>query len=283
MAFYEVIFGLEQSDICGLTGDMRTAVEFQMCVSIADLGPWKYWNFKTPRNRNSLGYAQVMCGEYVVETIHIQHINQEILHWRDIAFGINASIGCYAKALAILIDNGMLQANNVRTRQRYTSVRFRFYPGVLANVVLRWETGEPLCDDVISEPNEDQAKPPQPKNHQHSPESRPAPIQGDGDDPTVTDGDDYEDEDDRPPYAELLPATGQWYGIYTAKNINNSCQQYSDEYALPGATDGTISPVLIPGATGQCPGTQDGVVMWNGIQVDAPQEYVTYTFEFRET
>ena len=182
-----------------------------MCVTLAELGPWLYCNYKFPRWENFFGYAQIMSGEFVVQTIPIKHINQEVLHFRDISFGINQSTGCYAKGLAVLIGNGVLIPNTVKLRQRYTSVRFKFLPGILANCALRWETAEPLCEDLIGEPNNAQGQPPTPRNHQHDPSDRPSGQGGDNDDPTVNDGDPYTGPDDRPPYAELEPITGSWF------------------------------------------------------------------------
>lgn len=283
MPHFEVTFGLEENDICGLTGDMRTAIEFQMCVSIAEEGPWLYWNFKYPRHKNFFGYAQVMAGEFVVDTIPISHINQEILWFRDVSFGINQTTGCYARGLAQLIGNGPLVPNTVKTRQRFTSVRFKFLPGVLANCVLKWEIGESLCEDQILEPDDEQANPPDPRNHQHDPSDRPSPIGGDNFDPTVNDGMPYEGEEDRPPYAEILPPTvGQWYGIYSGFNPGCATTYTDREYALPGATSALITPIVTQTGNGTCGGSaKSGVVTYNGVTVDTPIDYTSYTVVFR--
>lgn len=284
MAFNEIIFSLQElDDICGLTPEQRTAVELQMCVSLASIDRHVYWNFKYPRNRNWFGVAQVMSGEFVVRTVPIEYINQEILWWRDESFGINQTTGCYARGLAQLIDNGVLIPNTVKTRQRYTSVRFRFLPGILANLNLKWETGEPRCEDLIAEPNDEQGAAQEPRNHQHPEGDRPSEQGGDNDDPTVNDGMPYEDESDRPPYAELLPPTvGQWYGIYSGFNPGCATTYTDREYALPGATSALITPVVTEQGSGSCGGqSKNGQVTYNGNVVDTPRDYTSYTVVFR--
>lgn len=249
MSFNEVEFGLETEDVCGFDDSQRTAIELQLCVSVAELGPWLYWNYKFPRFENFFGYAQIMSGTFIVQTVAIKHINQEVLHWRDISFGINQTTGCYARGLAQLINQGNLIANTVKTRQRFTSVRFKFLPGIKANCCLRWETAESKCDDVVADPNEGQGNPPPPKNHTYNPDERPEGQGGDGLDPTVNDGVPYQNDDDRPPYAEIFPVAGKWYEHVTFSAGSPSSGPVGDTDPASVWTAGGVCHEGVQGAT----------------------------------
>lgn len=286
MPKYEATFGLMESDVVALTDEQRCALELHLNISIADEATWKYYNFRYPRWKNAYGYVQVMSGEFVVQTIALSHINQEILYWFDSAFQVNQTTGCYARALSILIGNGVLTANNVRRRQRYTSIRVKLFPGVLANCVMNWTVAEPICEDSVFDPNEENGKPPDAENHKHNPGAQPPGTQEDPEDPTVNDSDPYNGPNDpkRPPYAEILPGTGQWVAIYSGYNPGCSTTYSNREYLLPGATDPNITPIVLQTGSGTCgPPAKSGTVTYNGAVVDTPIDYTSYVVVFRET
>lgn len=212
-------FGLKTDDVVGFTPSQRTAVEMQVCVSIADEATWLYRNVKHPRHKNFYGYAQIMSGAFVVETVALNFLNQEILHWRDETWGINETTGCYAKGIASALNPPFaLITNTVKTRQRYTSIRFRLLPGILANVILAWETAQAFCGGNILEPDANQGQPPNPKNSSYNPGNRP-PDQG-GDDADLSPNDGRSQPGDGLP-DEPQPGAGsgaQWKYIITWSN-----------------------------------------------------------------
>lgn len=191
MGYFDTQFALQSSDVVGFTESQRTAIEMQVCTSIGFESTWLYKNLKYPRYKNFYGYCQIMTGAFVVDAVPLSYLNQEILHWRDYSFGINQTTGCYARGVAeMLTPSKVLIPNTVKTRQRFTSIRFRLLPGIIANVSIVYETGEPKCEDNVLEPDGKQGQPPLPDNSGASPNPRPANQPGDETDPSNNDGND---------------------------------------------------------------------------------------------
>lgn len=256
----------------GFTPDQRTAVELQATFSVVNEATWLYKNMKPPRYRNSYGFCQVMSGAYVVDTIQLQHVNQELLHWRDETFGILETIGCYAKGLASALQPPFaLITNTVKTRRRVTSLRFRLYPGVEANIGLVWETPAARCGGNVEEPDPKQGQPIPPNNSNADPSARP-PEQGDFDptDKSNNDGD-YNPEENLPPPPR--PSGGSvnasWH-IHMV-GVHNSCDGEAITYDYPLLTDPAIEPVWTPLTQNPpCPNAMDGEVRYNGVVVNNP-------------
>lgn len=279
MTYRNLTFGLNESDVVGLTEEQRTAIEFQMCVSVAELGPWKYANFRHPRWEYHYGYAQIMSGAFVVKDIPLSYLNHEILDWKDHDFGINETTGCYAKALAQLIGNGAILPYTVLTRQRFTSVRFKFFPGVLANCVMKYEIGQPKCGGNVIPPDDTQGNPPDPANHSHDPTKRPADQPGDGFDPSPNDGQTPEPGQQPPPSPGIYPPDGQWFGVYAGQDGFQSCAEFSGTQPIPGATDPDYRPILNITGTAPCPNTYKGQVIYKGnVALDNLSDFSTYEF-----
>ena len=70
-----------------------------MSISIVSEGPCEYRNYNTPRFENHYGYAQLMSGAFVIKTIKIAYLNQEILHFQQSSTDILQSIGCGVKKI----------------------------------------------------------------------------------------------------------------------------------------------------------------------------------------
>lgn len=280
MAFNEVSFGLEESDVVGLTPDQRTAVEFQMTCSIFNEGPAVYRNYRYPRYRNFYGYAQLMSGVHVVKKIPIRYLNQELLHWRDISFGINETIGCYFKAYGLAdLPTVLITPITIKTRQRYTGVRFRFVPGVLANCSIVWETGQSACGSTITDPAHEQGQPPAGANGGYNPGSRPPEQGGDGSDPSPNDGN-YDPDSGLPEPPAPGRTSGQWYYNSVGTKLPG-CTTYSGNGPIAGATNGQVVPQWVPQrANIPCPEAQDGIVLYGGVTVQEPTGVLSFTFYF---
>lgn len=285
MAFNEINFGLETSDIVGLTPDQRTAVEFQMVFSVSDRGSQLYENFRYPRFRNFYGWCQVMSGAFVVQNVELLHINQEIVHFRDEVFGLTETIGCYAKAIvSALTPPGTLVTNSVLTRQRITSVRFRLLPGVKANVSLVWETGVAKCDGNVLPPDPLQGQPPAPNNSNSGQNPRPSGQGGDNNDPSANDGN-YNPTDGLPPPPEptesALDHPGQWYIIYSGYNAGCQGTYSARRYALPNATNGRLACTEGAHSPGTCGGSSyNADVLYGGAFQFRAADVTSQTFEF---
>lgn len=212
MAYLDTEFALQESDAVRITNSQRTAIEYQMTVSIANEATWLYRNLKYPRYKNFYGYAQVMSGAFVVRVVPLTFLNQEILHWRDIAFYINDTTLCSVKALgAAMVPPVTGFAINVKTRQRFTSVRFRLLPGVVANCSIVWEIADSACGNLVEEPDERQGQPPIANNSGASGNPRPSGQTGDELDPSNNDGND-EPNDGKPDSPK--PGAGQGSGTW---------------------------------------------------------------------
>lgn len=202
MAFFDAEFALKTNDVIGFSNTQRTAVEMQVCISIAFESTWLAKNFRHPRYENFYGYAQLMSGAYVVQDIPLQFLNQQILYWEDEPFGINDTIICVSRVLAAAMEPSKIIGGEVRkTRQPYTSIRFKLLPGIIANIAYKWAIGESSCGNDIKEPNPKQGQPPTPNNSGASGGERPSNQGGDPLDPSGNDGDDSNASLPNPPSA----------------------------------------------------------------------------------
>lgn len=240
LAFLDTQFVLQTSDAVRITASQRTAIEYQMCVSIVEESTWLYKNMKYPRYKNFYGYAQVMSGAHVVRVVPLSFLNQEILHWRDVAFYINDTTLCSVKALgAAMTPPATGFAVNVKTRQRFTSVRFRLLPGIVANVSITWEIGDSACGNLVDEPDEKQGQPPLPANDAPSSNPRPAGQTGDELDPSDNDGN-YNPNGTNPPPPGYQPPGGvaSWKVIMMGYNYQDVA---FNAVVDSGITDPTVS------------------------------------------
>ncbi len=284
MGYSSAQFGLKEDDTIGFTEPQRTAIEFQMTFSIVDESTWLYRNFKFPRHRNFYGYAQIMAGAYVVRSVPLEFINQEIIHWHQDSTDILQSIGCgVKKILANLTPPVASQVTLYLLRQRFTSVRFRLSPGVKANVALRWYFVDQLCDELIVAPPDAQGNASPANNKDGSPSTRP-PSQGeDAKDPSNNDGKDdpLDSKPDHPRPGRKVGETGQWWGLYVARDPGCVVNPATKRYAFPGANDPNVVPVVTESGQGSCGGgTKNGTVTYGGAIVDTPRDYESYSVEF---
>lgn len=282
MAYNTARFGLNTDDVIGLTEAQRLSVEFLMTFSVVDEATWLYKNYRYPRYKNFYGYAQIMTGGYVVQNVKLEHINQEILHWQQSSTDVLQSVGCgIKKVLANLTPPVASQVTLYLLRQRYTSVRFRLLPGIVANVALNWHFPELLCDETLVAPPEAQGNPQATDNMHGDPANRPTDQGQDGKDRSNNDGKD-DPNDDRP--HEPVPGSavavmGQWFAIIAGIDGNN--QTYSGyRYALPGATNQAIVPMLVNVRPSSPAGYFQAEVVYGGTIVNRPDGYSSYTFEF---
>lgn len=272
MGFFDEQYALQASDVITITASQRTAVEYQQCISIADESTWLYKNLKYPRFRNFYGYAQIMSGAFVVNAIALNFLNQEILHWRDETFGINETTGCYAKGLAsVLTPPSTLVTNTVKTRQRFTSVRYRLLPGIVANVSVVYETAQAKCDGNVLEPDEKQGQPPLSNNSGASPNPRPASQNGDPFDGSNNDGN-YNPGDGRPqpPSAGGGASSGRWKVLISA--YDGADRAYTATIDLPSFNRfDTVTVATRPGPGGTNAGGKSDKVLTvtiNGVTSD---------------
>lgn len=204
MGSNSVRFALAPSDSVGLTESQRQAIELQFVLSISNEATWLYKNFRHPRYKNFYGYAQLMSGDFVVENIPLQYINQEILHWQDSSVTILQTVVCGVKLILASLPTPVdITPEIVLFRQRYTGVRFRLLPGIEANVAINWLFIEQSCDETISPPPPEQGNPPAPDNYPAPPGAGRGDQPGDLKAPSNNDGD-FNSGDGRP----LPPGVG---------------------------------------------------------------------------
>jgi hypothetical protein len=281
LVFNAVQFGLLPSDVVGFTPDQRTSPELQLTVSIVNEASWLYKNFKLPRFRNSYGYAQLMSGAYVVEQIQLQFLNQEIVHWRDLSYGVNVATGCFVKGAVNALEPGAVyNVTVVKTRQRFTSVRFRLYPGIEANVGIAWETPSPVCGESINEPDALQGEPQSPNNRNADPGSRPVGQGGDNSDRSANDGD-YNPDDGLPPppFAGDGDSAPCWHAILIL-SVPPNCSSFGSVEDFEDATDQQTTPVYSVDRQSACPNTTGGDISYGGAVLSTPRDVVSCTFSF---
>lgn len=282
MSFNELMFGIDTDDVVGLTEAQRTSIEFLMTFSVVDEATWLYKNYKYPRYRNFYGYAQIMCGAYVVRSVELVHINQEVLYFFQDSTDILQSVGCgIKKVLANLTPPVESQVTLYLLRQRYTSVRFRLCPGVKASVALSWHYPERLCDESVVAPPDGQGNPPPANNQDPSPSPRPSDQGGDPKDKSNNDGKD--DPNDDKPHEPIVgrkqTSVGQWWEDYSGRTAAG--EEYADgHYAIPGCTDGDIIPILANVQQTGNNGTLKAQVIYGGRVVHLPDGYRSIVFRF---
>lgn len=285
VAFFDTQFALQESDAVRITASQRTSVEYQMCISIANEATWLYRNLKYPRYKNFYGYAQVMSGAFVVKVIPLTFLNQEILHWRTDSFGINDTTVCSVRILGAAMTPPVTGFGViVKTRVRFTSVRFRLLPGVVANVSLVWEDGDSACGNLIEQPDERQGQPPLPNNSGPSGNPRPPNQTGDEIDPSDNDGNDNpNDGKPAPPSAGGGQGSGTWKVFVQLYDAQDQINQFThnlgvtDRFAAvsvgtrptggPNSPFGKSDSVMTMTVNGQ---TSDRPITGFGMNVFAP-------------
>lgn len=281
MPFQTRQFGLKTSDVVGFTESQRLATEMQVTISIANEASWLYKNFKLPRFRNSYGFCQVMSGAFVVREVQLQYLNQEILQWRATEFGTNDVVICTGKALALLLPTpGLIVGNVVPTRQRYTSIRVRLYPGVEANIGLNWETPSSNCNNNIPAPEQGQGNPIAPNNGSADPGSRPADQGEDEVDGSPNDGNDLpNDGKPDPPKAGDGSNFPHWHALLNLR-VPPGCVLTSSIEDFPDANNPNIRPVYTTDRQSACPGTTGGDITYSGALLSSPRDVVSCSFRF---
>lgn len=274
MAFQDTRFVLQTTDVVGLTAEQRTAIEFQLCVSIANEATWLYKNLKHPRFKNFYGYAQVMSGAFVVEDIPLSFLNQEILHWRNESYATIDAIGCAAKLVCSqLTPSKDISWTNVKLRQRVTSVRFRLLPGIVANCAIVWETAESNCSNQIQEPSSEQGQPPLPNNS--GPESNPRPPGQNGDpvDPSNNDGNDNPNDGNPPaPSAGGGAIEGKWKVRLAAYDYQDHPYSYTKVTDITDRSATVTAKTISTGGAPNSQGKPDNRLVLTVNGVDMPQQ-----------
>lgn len=283
MSYNYLTFGLLESDVVGLTAEQRTAIEFQLTVSIVSEGTWLYRNFKFPRYKNNYGYAQIMSGAYVVQSVSLDYLNQQILFFEADTFDISDNIACAARAILGALtppSNAVISVTKHRTH--ITSVRFRFYSGIKANVGIRWVTPESNCGNAVLEPDKEQNEPIAPNNANSDPGSRPASQGGDSADKSPNDGNSSPGDNLPPP-----PKPGEgtnfpcWHYYGQGKRNPPACTPYNFVGRYDAATNPNIRPIYTKVRDNQfCSGAEDGKVMYGNAEIDQPGGITSIDFYY---
>lgn len=180
----ESSFALTQDDLFGLSDAQRVAPEFAVFISVSGLSKEPYLNLKMPRNESYYGYAQIMAGAYVVQTVQLQYVNQRVYYdYLDTSL-IYDAIGCAVQAL------GGGTAEITPRRRDITAIRVKSAPWAELNMTVRWIPLYSLCGNLYNDPVPDQGQPPEPKNDRQDPNDQPLENRLDPFDNTGADGQD---------------------------------------------------------------------------------------------
>lgn len=237
-AFNEITFGLKTDDVVGFTEAQRTAISLSAYVSIVSEGTWLYRNLKFPRWKNCYGFCQVMSGAFVRQAIPIEYINQQVLFEDYTDVKQSGDIGCLIKALGEALGQTAI-LTVTPTRSPITSLRFRFFPGVLANLSISWSVYTPKCGETVLTPDAAEGRPPNPSNGGYNPGGRPSAQGGDPYDNSPNDGLAPEDGQSDPP--KPIPGSG---GVGTWK-VTVSGYSFEDVFF----TSTVDSEITDPGAS----------------------------------
>jgi len=237
----ELSFGVEQEDVFSLTEELREARELFIGFSVSAVNRKVYENLRTPRYRGFFGYAQLMMGAFVAETIQLEFVNQKLLYHFDTAIATADTVVCTAIALSQACTCTALSPGGViSVRIPITSIRFRLLPGVLGNVVVKYSTYESGCGNETLSPPADEGQPPSPENDSYDPGSQPAGTRTDPFDPTGNDGDDPD-----APKPDLPGTGGRWETV-----VRITAPDFPDTtYSTPGNADDVYDVVSAPART----------------------------------
>ena len=182
-----------------------------MSISIVSEGPCEYRNYNTPRFENHYGYAQLMSGAFVIKTIKIAYLNQEILHFQQSSTDILQSIGCGVKKIL----NSLTPPVSADVTVYLLRQNILLY--ALSCVQVCWQiltlTGispEQLCDETLQGPPSAQGNPSAPTNGSYTPGSRPPDQVGDPRDNSPNDGQTPTGDQTAPPGPSNIGSNGTW-------------------------------------------------------------------------
>jgi len=280
MGFFDIEFGLQTSDVVGLTEAQRNAVELQAAVSIVDEATWLYKNFKPPRYENFYGYAQIMHGAYVAEIIPLRFLNQKLLYWYQNQIVLENYNYSTAKVIINAINPSLTFGGDVQpVRSPVTSIRFRFLAGIRANLALSWYVFEPESA-TVKPPDAAQGRPHTPNNTTSNPGSRPSDQGGDPSDPSKNDGN-YNPNDGLPHPPAAGGGDGKfWHGVFQTTVLPDChIEVFTVDYPL--ATNAETPPQFVPtGANGACPVAQDGLIFYQAQQIGTASGCYHVDFQF---
>lgn len=206
-------FGIERSDVFALTEGYRTAYELFIGWSLAAVDRQIYQNYKTPRYKGFYGYAQLMQGEFVVDTIPLEYVNQRLWYHRDVDLVAADAAACSTKLLAQCACNTELLAYATKMRIWLTAIRFRLEPGIAGNCVVRYRDLQSSCDNEIRQPDPQEGNPPSGDNGGYNPGSQPGDSKSDPNDPSGNDG-----QDPNAPSPSAPTGMGEWQTDVIARN-----------------------------------------------------------------
>lgn len=207
----DYVFGLEESDVVAFPEEFRTAQELSVNFSVSANQFNLYQNFKTPRHRGFYGYAQLMAGSFVMETIELQYVNQHLYYWFNHWFSLSDPLGCYFDQLFLCACLQQVNSTIVKVRIPLTAIRFRLAPGVLGNCVIRAIASVSSCDNNVISPPPEAGNQPNPDNGSYNPGDQPDELSIDPNDPTGNDGD-----DENAPKPGLPNNGGRWETVVRA-------------------------------------------------------------------
>jgi hypothetical protein len=255
-----------------------------------------YQSLKPNEPEQYFGVFQVVEGGYVLYQQNIKYLHQQIYRYQNdpakVAFDaiFNLSVlnyNLYVSAKTILdsipaagaIGFGESQqgrhlatpateiwirtANNCKIAVHTEVLPLPKLDGVPATVP------EPEADNSPSAPSNAGGDGHDPENS--SPDRQPTPPYNppDNDNGRTT----------PPPGLPVLP--GQWFAVIGGFRAGCTDTYGGFRYALPGATNGNITPTITETGQGSCGSTsKDGTVSYDGAVVNEPRDYISYDFDF---
>lgn len=149
-----------ESDVLALTEEQRAAIYREWYFQLVVPPVTEYLNLKYPRYQGFYGYCQIMSGDYVVQTVPLQYVNQRIYSESTAEFiesvdfdaciyrFLKRAIKLYSVAPGV-VDDTPDSAKVVVVKTRTTSLRFRLLPGVAANVTLVYGKFASSCGNEV--------------------------------------------------------------------------------------------------------------------------------------
>lgn len=285
---------IQEKGIYILTDAEMGAWRLRVLLDVIVQPPVGYRSYKPNEPENFFGYFQLVEGGFVIEQYPIKYLHQQIFRYQNDPAknlfdskveGIYAILATFNAGAAIL--NSIPGSANLTYSSHVpgnhlqcpvTDIWIKTVPGCKVAIHTEY-LPLPRIDGVPASTT--------------SPQSLPSPsAPGDN-----TAGGNGSPPEDAPPTREPDPPydpptndndrttptgnaeEGQWFAIISG--IDGNGQTYSGfRFALPGATNGSIEPILTNVQPTLPEGYFKATVLYNGAIVNQPDGYSSYTFEF---
>lgn len=285
---------IAEKGIYVLSSVERGAWELRVVVDVIREPPVSYRSFRPNEPENYFGAYQLVSLGCVVARYDLKYLHQEIFRYRNDAAKNQFDIRYLYFCTQVFEFSGLAQLLSVsspsysleQVRPDFgkhlpcpiTEIWFHAQNEAKISVRIEYLPLPKLEGDPVSSPESKADDSPSKPANEGGNSSPPSGLL-----PTTPPSAPYHpsDQDDgrTTPTGTPVSPVGQWFAVIAGIDGNN--RTYSGyRQALPGATNGLITPTLVGVHPSSPPGYFAARVLYDGRYVDEPDGYSSYTFEY---